>query len=301
MIYTNETVRGHIKLSSLLLVSFVTSAPLASAETWDFRDQYLGVNIAHEEKMDNDSYEGTKIMLEGQYAIENVPEEISEKRKCCQMPSRPEHFYGLMDAHLRWGVEDTGLEYIRLGFTPWATLWEPDDDTSKKLRATRDQLELAAIRYIRDDPLEVDSYLELSALRAGRMGAYNWSQNSPFTITAGMQASTGWAWAKSDDPAYATVSNPFAGIYYDLAIEHNRWGRIYTSGRFVNGFSFSNPTRGHPTAREAKARFGFSSAFSNCLTLDIFIEKRSFYFDEGDLPALYTMSGTAGAELACHW
>ncbi len=83
----------------------------------------------------------------------------------------------------------------------------------------------------------------------------------------------------------------------DLAWEHQRRGSIYVLARFVNGFSFSNPSRGHPTAREALVRIGYRKEFRNNLLLDVYGAKKSFYFDEGDLPGLYTYSRTITAEL----
>jgi hypothetical protein len=93
------------------------------------------------------------------------------------------------------------------------------------------------------------------------------------------------------------VSNPFAGLYFDLTWEHQRWGSIYVLGRFVNGFSFSNPSRGHPTVREGGVRSGYRKEFRNNLLLDVYSAKRSFYFDEEDLPGLYTWTRTYAAEL----
>ena len=227
--------------------------------------------------------------------------DIAHELSCCRKPNRPEYFYGLVDAHLRYGNDRSKLEYVRFEITPFATMWQADEETQDRLRTKWDLTELGTLRYVTDEVLQVDSYYELSLLRGGRVGAYQWSNTSPFALTAGLQASVGWAWAESDNTTYSHVSNPFVGVFYELAIAHDSWGRIYIRNRFVNGVSFSSPARGHPTAREARARIGYYKKLVNCLSLDVYIEKRSFNFDEGGLPALYTKSGTAAADITCHW
>jgi hypothetical protein len=85
----------------------------------------------------------------------------------------------------------------------------------------------------------------------------------------------------------------------NLDYEHEKWGGVYALGRFVNGFSLSNPSRGHPTAREALVRNGYYKRFRNCLKFDLYWAKRSFYVDESGLPGLYTWVRTYAAELTC--
>lgn len=291
-----------LQLFRVLILGISFTASSLVAHTWDFRDVSLGASLAYEGKTSNDAkFEGTKLFIDGQYVFKSKAGETSDRRQCCAMPSRPEYFYGLLDAQLRWGFDGTGLERVYLDFTPWAILWEPSIENSNNLRATSDLLQLGAVRYIADDPLEVDYYLELSLFRAGRTGIYSWSKASPFAITGGVEASTGWAWAESQDSTYSTVSNPFAGIFFTLALEHDKWGNIYMNNEFVNGFSFSNPSRGHPTVREAHVKFGYITQMFRDITLDIFFEKKSFYFDEGGLPGLYRMSRAGGIELSYHW
>lgn len=291
-----------IRACLLLLIPACIFSIRVNAETWDVRDNSVGVAFAYEDKTSNDAlYEGAKLFVEGKYVYKSEAGETSERRRCCSMPSRPEFLYGLVDGQLRFGFDGTGLEYVALGFTPWATLYEPTIESTKRLRVTSDLVELGAVRYISDDPLEVDYYLELSLLRAGRAGIYQWNKNSPYTITGGVQASFGWAWAESGVPGYSTVSNPFAGIFFKLAFEHDDWGDFYMANRFVNGFSFSNPSRGHPTVREARVNFGYLKEITDQLTLDIYLEKKSFYFDEGGLPELYRMSRAVAIDFKWHW
>jgi len=285
-------------ISSMLLIGICTIP--ASAETWNLKNNSLGVVVGDEERTKDKSLEGRKIVLDGRYVIRSEEHKNSNRPNCCSRQSKRDVFIGLIDTQLRISADGDDLQHLRLGFTPWATQIKPRYGDSKNLRTERDMLELFAIRYITDDLLEVDYYTELSVLRAARLGTYRWS-DSAFTATFGMQVSTGWAWAESKNKTYNNVSNPFAGIYYNVALEHETWGKIYTTQRFVNGFSFSSPARGHPTAREAQVRAGYLKKISDHFSIDIFIEKRSFNFVDGGLPALYTKSGTAGVELFYQW
>lgn len=273
----------------------------ASAELWDMREKSFGAAIAYEDKTTDTKFEGTKLFLDGRYFFNSEKGEVSERRRCCALPAKPEYFYGLIEGQLRFGFDGTALEYVMLDFTPWAALYEPTVESPKRLRATADALKLGAVRFISDDPLDVDSYLELSFFRAGRNGIYQWNKESPAAITGGVQLLTGWSWAETKVQGYSDVSNPFVGIVFNLAWEHDRWGSIYMDNRFVNGFSFSNPTRGHPMVREARVAFGYLKQMTDNLWLDIVGEKKSFYFDEGGLPGLYRMSRSVAVDLSYRW
>lgn len=286
---------------TLIIYDIILLPTYAISESWDFRDTSINLGYGYEKRAENNIYVGQKVLLDTQYVLNREQGERSEKLSCCARPSLPEYFYGLMDLQLRWGTDGTALEYVNLNITPQATMWHPESDSTDKYHTKWDLFELGATRFITDDALEVDSYLEVSLLRAGRMGAFKWSNDSPFTLITGMQASTGWAWGKSNNDTYSEVSNPFAGMFFNIALEHNNWGKLYTEQRYVNGFSFSSPARGHPTAREAMVRLGYFKTIHNCLAVDLYIEKRSFYFDEGDLPALYSQTGTVVAEMSCRW
>ena len=291
-----------IRLSVLFFVLLMSFASAANAELWDIREKSFGAALAYEGKTSNDAeFEGTKLFVDGRYFFGSRAGEVSEKRKCCALPSKPEYFYGLLEGQLRFGFEGTGLEYVMLDFTPWAALYEPTVESSRVLRATSDVVNLGSVRFISDDPLEVDYYLELSLFRAGRNGIYQWNRESPHAITGGVMLLTGWSWAETAVQGYSEVSNPFVGIAFSLAWEHDRWGSIYASNRFVNGFSFSNPSRGHPMVREAQVTFGYLRDLTDNLVLDILFEKKSFYFDEGGLPGLYRMSRSVAVDLGYRW
>ena len=292
-----NTTRQYFFAASALIV-----IPTANAEIWDIREQSLGAAIAYEDKAPDPKFKGAKLFIDGHYFFANKPGEFSEKRKCCSLPSQPEYFYGLLSGQLRFGLEEgTGLEYALVDFAPWAALYEPSIDSGKDLRATGDLIKLGAVRFIKDDPLEIDYYLELSLFRAGRAGIYQWDRGSPHAFTGGVMLVTGWSWAETRIAGYSDVSNPFVGIAFNVAWEHDRWGSLYTNNRFVNGFSFSNPSRGHPMVREARVAFGYLKQLTDSLALDIVFEKKSFYFDEGGLPGLYTMSRSVAADLSYRW
>jgi len=286
----------------IVIIFVLFHASPVVAEIWDVHEKSLGAAIAAEDKASDPKFNGTKLFLDGRYFFKNKQGETSDRRKCCVLPSQPEYFYGLLDAQLRFGLEEsTGLEYVMLDFTPWATLYKPAVESPKDLRATADLVRLGAVRVISDDPLEIDYYLELSFFRAGRSGIYQWNRESPHAITGAVQLWTGWSWAETKVTGYSDVSNPFVGINFNLAWEHDRFGSVYLESRFINGFSFSNPSRGHPTAREARVAFGYLKQLTDNLWLDIVGEKKSFYFDEGGLPGLYTMSRSVAADFSYHW
>jgi hypothetical protein len=289
------------KLTGLLITVAFLMSSTANAELWDMREKSFGAAIAYESKTTDPKFEGTKLFIDGRYFFNSKQGEVSEKRKCCALPAKPEYFYGMLEGQLRFSFEGEGLEYVMLDFTPWAGLYEPTVESPNSLRATTDAVKLGAVRFISDEPLDVDYYLELSFFRAGRNGIYQWNRESPQAITGGVQLLTGWSWAETKVQGYSDVSNPFVGIVFNLAWEHDRWGSVYMDNRFVNGFSFSNPTRGHPMVREARVAIGYVKQMTDNFWLDIYGEKKSFYFDEGGLPGLYRMSRAVAADLSYRW
>ena len=289
-------------MACAILLGTFAAAPAVQAEKWLFDNQYLLGGLGYEDKMPNtEKYKGTKLIAKGRYILKKEEQPIDKKRQCCEIPAMPTEYRGVLEASLRYGFDSNDLEYVGLGVTPWAMMWDPGQESDKAWQARRDLLEIGATRYVSDDALEVDSYLEVSLFRAGRVGEYKPSPQSAWTFDLGAQASVGYAWAESADKTYSKVNNPYAGIYLDAAVDHARFGSIYFLGRFVNGFSISNPSRGHPTAREALVRNGYAKGLGESFALDVYWEKRSFYFDEGGLPNLYTWVRTYGAELSWYF
>jgi hypothetical protein len=111
--------------------------------------------------------------------------------------------------------------------------------------------------------------------------------------------SGGYSWADSVDETYQEVSNLIVGSALRASVAHEGWGDVYLQQRVVNGFTVSSPARGGAVSREARFRFGYTRRMSNCLVMDLFVEKRSFNFSDPQLPDLYTKSRRIGAELGC--
>ena len=55
------------------------------------------------------------------------------------------------------------------------------------------------------------------------------------------------------------------------------------------------------TSREARIRFGYFNNIYRCMTVDVFVEKRSFNFADPVLPDLYTKSKRSGVEIGCQF
>jgi hypothetical protein len=288
------------KIAAFLLLS-ICALP-ALAQEWDFEQKSAGMALSYEAKMPNeDRYEGTRVLLQGRYYLDKESQSVAAGRSCCKRPSVPIVYRGVLDAELRYSFDGSGLETLNLGLSPWSKLWVSGEENASTSSTKKDYLAVGATRYIKDKPLEVDHYLEVALGRAGRQVEFHTKPESPHYYRIGIQSSLGWALAETEVAGYDSVSNPFVGFYGDLEYEHEKWGGVYVNTRFVNGFSFSNPTRGHPTVREALVRNGYFKRFQNCLKLDVYWAKRSFYFNEGGLPELYSWGRTYAAELSCNF
>jgi len=285
-----------------LVVVVLTLFPFSAwAQNWLLETNAVTVGYGHEKNKFDDVFDGSKLLLSGQYVFDKEIVETSENDDCCWRMANRERLKWIVDGMFRVGGDGNGLEYTKIGVTPWALTRDPNSGSGRKLTTTRDQFELGHLRYVVDDALDVKSLAELSIVRVGRLGEYKWSDDSPYTVTLGGAASLGWAWVETNDPLYSTVSNPFAGVFVMASIESERMGRFYIDNRTVNGFSISNPSRGHPTARESRVAGGYTRKFSRgCLGIDIYVEKRSFYFDEGGVGDLYNANGTVGVLLTCN-
>lgn len=165
---------------------------------------------------------------------------------------------------------------------------------AKRFMGVRDTLELGQLLYSFDDPLGIDYYTELTLVRAGRSWGYKLTEGSPWSLTLGVKAFLGWAWASSVEDAYKDVSNPFFGGYTMLALSHATWGQLYTDDRVVAGYTLGSPATGKSISREARIRFGYFKKFEPGWTIDLFFEKRSFNFSDPELPDLYTKARLVG-------
>jgi hypothetical protein len=205
--------------------------------------------------------------------------------------------WAVANAHLQTGLGETGLEYAIVSVAPWSiqTTYERDP-AKRKMQTQRDEVEIGALLFSFDDPLGIDSYTELMLARAGRIWAYKKSAASPYTFTFGLKASLGWAWAESKTPGYKDVSNAIFGGWIHLAFGHDKYGKVYTHDRVVPGFTLGRPDR-NPTTREARIRVGYFNKVYRGLTVDVFLEKRSFSFADPVLEDRYTMSKRYGVEI----
>lgn len=155
------------------------------------------------------------------------------------------------------------------------------------------------IRVAEDEPLGIESYVELTVARGSRTWAYRRSSSSPWMMTIGLNVSGGYAWSDSANDSFQDVSNPIVGTWVKGTVSRGRWGTIYLEQRVVNGWTFSSPARGGSVSREARARFGYLRELGRCLNLELFAEKRSFNFADPDGANLYTKSKRVGVQLAC--
>jgi hypothetical protein len=290
-----------MKQRVLAIAAIFLAASPAFGQKWELSENKLGLGVFGAEWTISEDFPGTKVVFDGQYSIMRKPGQVSEERRCCIEPNQPEHSIGLVEAHLQWGLGETGLEYAEVELTPWATQWDSDAARKKGVHTARDIVEWGVFQFGHDDPLGVESYTSISLARGGRLWDYKWSATSPFSVLFGFQASLGWNWSESIDQNYRNVSTPFVGLFVNLAIAHEKWGALYTADRTINGFTLSNPTRGGASSREARIRFGYFNQVYRCLAVDFFFEKRSFYFLESGRPDLYTSSKRYGGELSCRF
>ena len=108
-----------------LLATCITASAV-QAEQWLFDDQYLLGGLGYEDKMPNrEKYNGTKLIAQGRYILNRKDEPVDQKRQCCEIPSLPTEYRGVLEASLRYGFESKDLEYVGLGVTPWARMWDP--------------------------------------------------------------------------------------------------------------------------------------------------------------------------------
>ncbi len=272
---------------------------LTGLDSWNLNENSISFGIAHADWTIDEVFPGTKLLMTGQYSF-RIGQGQQKQMDCdCPPPPVPHRMTGTVSAHLQWGKGDTGLEYGMLSVRGLAYQrnYEPLTGQFKPLR---DTLEWGVLRGGKDDPLGIDSYINLTLARLGR--TWYWlSQKSPSMFTMGLGLSGGFAWADSVNDIYEDVSNPILGSWVTGAYTHPRWGKIYFEQRVINGFTLSSPSAGGPTSREARFRAGYLNNLKGCLSFELFIDKRSFNFSDHRLTDLYTKSKRTGLELSCAW
>ena len=281
-----------------LLLSCMSTAAVA-APYWDLSENFVGLAIADADWTINETFPGTKIILDGRYTLkrDQVKDPAGGLVRPREQTDPADRLIGVIDGHFQWGEGETGLEYAIVSVAPIA--FERVYAPAAGFSVAHDTWEWGVVRVGFDDPLGIDSYAELNIVRAGRTWAYKRTAQSSWTIEYGLKGSVGVAFAESIVPEYEDVSNPIYGAYGLLRLKHERFGELYTDDRVVSGFTFGSPATNGSTSREARIRFGYLNQFYRCVTLDVFFEKRSFNFADPVLPQLYTKSKRIGAQLGC--
>lgn len=272
--------------------------PMAGLDTWDINENYFGGAVAYEDWTINDEFPGTKFVVNGRYTLHRSElERESADCPCNPPPPAPFQMMGTLTATAQWGEHD--LERAYLGVSAYS-LQRNFEAIGGGWRPLRDTLELGVLAHGMDDPLGVDSYTAITLARVGR--TWGWiPREKPYIVFAGFGVSAGYAWADSVTEKYNDVSNPIAGGWMTLGISRPGWGKLYVEQRAINGFQFSSPSAGGSTSREARFRFGLIKKITGCMTLELFIDKRSFNFSDHRLADLYSKAKRTGAELGCSW
>ena len=288
-----------MKKASLIIIGLLFTQSVIATDSWDLDTNFGGLAVADADWTINKVFPGTKIIFDGRYSIKRDMAKGPTQDDCCRPLEPAKRMIGIIDAHLQWGEGETGLEYAIVAVTPWA--FQRNTPASEGFGPIRDTLEFGVVQGGFDDPLGIDSYSEITFVRASRTWGFKTRDESPWTFIVGLKVSFGWAWADSFMDVYKDVSNPIAGMFTYLAVEHERFGRLYTDDRIVPGFTLGSPATNASTSREARIRFGYFNNFYRCMTVDLFVEKRSFNFADPVLPDLYTKSKRSGVEIGCQF
>jgi len=298
----DDRVGGRIRRPSprrfLPVVAFLSSS-LHAADSWDIADDYGGIAVAEARWTIDEAFPGTKVILDGRYSLGRQTGQPRARACDCGEPlPAAERLRNTFSAHLQWGKGETGLEYGTLSYTWKASQRSYAANSEGSFRTLRDTLEWGILTVERDDPLGIDSYVEIDLARASRTWQFA-VPASPWRFTLGINASAGYAWADSFDETYDDVSNMTIGSWGKGTVSRERWGSFYIEQRVVNGWTFSSPARGGSVQREAHARAGYTNRLRGCLDIEVFAEKRSFNFADPNLADLYTKSKRVGVALSC--
>ena len=268
------------------------AASTALADNWDLARNSLRLGVADADWTVVEQYQGVKLLLDAHLVFQrdnHLSNHVTEEQ----------HMKYLFDAHLQFGHYKNALDYAMIGYTYRGYQRKRELESSRKFQNVRDQMELGRFVFGYDDTLNIDYYAEIAAGRIGQFWAYRHSDNSPFKLTLGINASLGWAWTESVDRRYAPVSNPVMGIWTILALDHERFGQLYFDRFTNNGFNIGDPAQ--TNSRQARIRFGYRKEVSRCMALDIFMEKRSMLYAAFDMPDLYDKTQRVGIDLVCQF
>ena len=284
----------------LVLPIVALFAPLLhAADPWDIDDDFVGIAVADARWTIDEVFPGTKVIVDGRYSLGRRTGQPRARACDCGEPlPAAVRLRNTLDAHLQWGKGETELEYGIVSFTWKASQRNYEPRAEAGFGTLRDTLEWGVLVVSKDDPLGIDSYVELNVARASR----TWQlavPDSPWSFTLGINVSAGYAWADSYDETYEDVSNMTMGSWGKGTVSRGRWGTLYVEQRIVNGWTFSSPARGGTVQREARARGGYTNRLRGCMEIELFVEKRSFNFTDPSLTDLYTKSKRLGVALSC--
>lgn len=283
------------KLGVVVLMVALAGAARA-VDTWDIQQNYAAFALADAHWTIDESFPGRKLLLEGNYTFNSRPGKVPQTDCACDAEVTPQRLVGTINAHLQWGDGESQLEYGVLTFSSFGWEWEhPLDDG--EFDVVRDTVEWGVLRVVEDDPLGIESYVELTVARGARIWGYH-SPGSRWSYTVGVSISGGFAWAEAADERYQDVSNLTAGTWVRGTVARAGWGSIYLEQRVVNGWGLSSPARSGSISREARARLAYQRDLPRSLSFEFFAEKRSFNFADPDLQNLYAASKRIGVQIA---
>lgn len=281
-----------------LIVAHVLPAAYA-ADAWDINEDYAGIALAEAHWTIDQAFPGTKVILDGRYSLRRrMGRERPRACDCGEPLPGAERLRNTFGAHLQWGKGETGLEYGIVTFTLRGSQRDYAPVAEAGFHTRRDTLEWGILTVSKDEPLGIDSYVELDLARASRTWQYSLPR-SPWRFSIGVNGAAGYAWADSENETYDDVSNMTIGSWAKGTVSRGRWGTLYLEQRVVNGWTFSSPARGGTVQREARARAGYVNRLRGCLTIEVFAEKRSFNFTDPNQTDLYTKSKRVGVRLSC--
>ena len=288
-------VRNRYALAAALCLTGAAHAE----DPWDISEDFVAGAVADEDwTVDENFFPGTKLIISGRYSVSREERPGRPPACACEPLPPAERLLGTIGGHLQWDAGGSDIEFASLSVTAWS-LDQALDTSRERLEPLRDTLEIGIVQVGKDEPLGMESYIEVDAARAARTWVIE-QPDSPWRYTVGVTISGGFAWAESTDPAYEDVSNLTLGTWAKGTVSRDRWGTLYLEQRVVNGWTFSSPARGGPVARSAVARAGyFNRLAGRCLTFELFAEKRSFNFADPDAPNLYTKAKRVGVEISC--
>src|SRR5690606_3872540 len=153
----------------LLPIVSLFAPALHAADSWDIADDFAGIAVADARWTIAEDFPGTKVNLDGRYSLgRRTGERRARPCDCGEPLPAAERLRNPFGAHLQWGKGETGLEYGIASFTWKASQRNFAPSAEGGFRTLRDTLEWGVLVVSKDDPLGIDSYVELDVARASR-------------------------------------------------------------------------------------------------------------------------------------